>query len=113
MDPLSITANVIALIKAIKTAKECLENIRRSLGAESLVLDLLNEVRLISGVCSLPQPSPVPVAIASEESRQVGYFVCDTALDITIGCLQFGGVGDFPFSPTYPPLWRGECSQVD
>jgi hypothetical protein len=80
MDPLSATASVITLIATIQTAKECLEKIRRSLGAEGLVLELLNEVSLISGVCSLPQPSPVPVAIASENSRQVGYAVGDTAL---------------------------------
>jgi hypothetical protein len=80
MDALSAAASVLTLIATIQTAKECLEKIRRSLGAEGLVLELLNEVSLNSGVCSLPQPSSVPVAIASENSRQVGYTMGDTAL---------------------------------
>jgi hypothetical protein len=66
MDPLSLTVSVITLITAVQTSKQCLENIRRSLGAEGLVLDLLNEVSLPSGVCSIPQPSFVPVAITGE-----------------------------------------------
>ncbi|KAK5718347.1 hypothetical protein LTR15_008074 [Elasticomyces elasticus] len=43
MEPIGAAASIVTLIATIKTAKECLEQIRRSRNAPGLVLELLNE----------------------------------------------------------------------
>jgi len=50
MDPIGAAASIITLIATIKTAKDCLEQVRRSRNAPDLVLELLNEVSLTLAV---------------------------------------------------------------